>query len=106
MLTCIIRYRIDPAKQDAFATYARNWGQAIPGCGADPVGYYALHERSSTLAYGICNNPSLAEYEAHRARLSAAPLGQETCAFAQRERFLLREDRPFVKCVSLPHDGG
>jgi hypothetical protein len=38
MLTCIIRYHIDPAKKDEFAIYARNWGQAIPRCGADLIG--------------------------------------------------------------------
>ena len=53
MLTCIIRYQIDPAKKTQFQQYARNWGQAIPRCGADFVGYYAPHEGSSTLAYGI-----------------------------------------------------
>lgn len=30
MLTCVIRYHIDPNQQGAFAQYARNWGQAIP----------------------------------------------------------------------------
>ena len=41
MLTCIIRYQIDPTKKSQFEQYARNWGQAIPRCGADLVGYYA-----------------------------------------------------------------
>jgi len=103
MLTCIIRYQIDPAKRAAFETYARVWGQAIPRCGADLVGYYAPHEGSATLAYGIFTIDSLAEYEAYRARLAASPEGQENYAFAQRERFILREDRTFLKCVSAPH---
>ena len=30
MLTCIIRYQIDPTKKAMFEQYARNWGQAIP----------------------------------------------------------------------------
>ncbi len=30
MITCFIRYEIDPFKAAAFETYARNWGQAIP----------------------------------------------------------------------------
>ncbi|WP_299847348.1 NIPSNAP family protein [uncultured Roseovarius sp.] len=103
MLTCIIRYHIDPTKKDRFEHYARNWGQAIPRNGADLIGYYAPHEGSSTLAYGIYNIPSLAEYEAYRARLAADSLGQENYAFAQSEKFLLREDRTFLKLVSTPH---
>lgn len=97
MLTCIIRYHIDPTKREAFVRYARTWGEAIPRCGADLIGYYAPHEGSSTLAYGIYNIPSLGEYEAYRARLAADPLGQENYRFAQSERFLLREDRVFLK---------
>ncbi len=103
MLTCIIRYQIDPTKKDQFQTYARNWGQAIPRCGADLIGYYAPHEGSSTLAYGIYDIPNLAEYEAYRARLAADPLGQQNYAFAQKERFILREDRTWLKRVSTPH---
>ena len=103
MLTCFIRYQIDPAKRAHFEQYARNWGQAIPRNGADLIGYYAPHEGSSTLAYGIYNIASLAEYEAYRARLADDPLGRENYEFAQREKFLLREDRTFLKLASAPH---
>lgn len=75
MLTCIIRCHIDPTKKAQFEQYARNWGQAIPRNGADLIGYYAPHEGSATLAYGIYNIPSLAAYEAYRERLKADPLG-------------------------------
>lgn len=103
MLTCIIRYHIDPTKKAQFEQYARNWGQAIPRNGADLIGYYAPHEGSATLAYGIYNIPSLAEYEAYRERLKADPLGRENYEFSQRERFILREDRTFLKLASAPH---
>lgn len=103
MLTCVIQYQIDPTKKEQFAEYARNWGQAIPRCGAELLGYFAPHEGSSTLAYGIYNIPSLSDYEAYRARLAADPLGRENYAFAQKEKFLLKEDRTFVKLVSAPH---
>ena len=103
MLTCVIRYKIDPTNHSAFAEYARNWGTAIPRNGVDLVGYFAPHEGSSTLAYGIYHVDSLAAYEGYRARLAEDPLGRENYAFAQREKFLLEEERTFLKCVS--HDG-
>ena len=103
MLTCIIRYHIDPTKKAQVEQYARNWGQAIPRNGADLIGYYAPHEGSATLAYGIYNIPSLAEYEAYRERLKADPLGRENYEFSQREGFILREDRTFLKLASAPH---
>lgn len=100
MLTCVIRYHIDPTKHDQFRQYARTWGAAIPRNGADLIGYFAPYEGSSTLAYGIYNIESLAAYEAYRARLAADPLGRENYLFAQKERFLLREDRSFLKLAS------
>jgi hypothetical protein len=103
MLTCVIRYHIDPTKKDQFASYSRNWGEAIPRCGADLIGYFAPHEGSSTLAYGIYNVESLAAYEAYRERLAADPLGRENYEFARREKFLVREDRTFLTIVSRPH---
>ena len=103
MLTCIIRYDIEPTKHAAFRTYARYWGQAIPRCGADLIGYFAPHEGSSTLAYGIYNIESLAAYEAYRARLAEDPLGRENYAFAQSERFIRHEDRTFLRLASAPH---
>ena len=103
MITCFIRYHIDPAKREQFEQYARNWGQAIPRCGADLIGYFAPHEGSSTLAYGVYTIESLAAYEAYRQRLMDDPLGQENYHFAKREKFLLREDRTFLKLASGPH---
>lgn len=103
MITCIIRYHIDPTKKAAFERYARNWGQAIPRCGADLIGYFAPHEGSSTLAYGIYSIENLAAYERYRQRLAADPLGRENYAFAQAERFILREDRTFLTLASAPH---
>ena len=103
MITCFIRYHIDPTRRAAFEEYARRWGQCIPRCGADLVGYFSPHEGSSTLAYGVYSIPSLAEYEAYRARLADDPLGRENYAFAQAEKFILREDRTFLKLASAPH---
>ena len=102
MITCFIRYEIDPFKREAFAAYARRWGEAIPRCGADLVGYFAPHEGSSTTAYGVYHVESLAAYEAYRARLAADPAGRENYAFAERERFIRREDRLFLTLASAP----
>lgn len=102
MITCVIRYHIDPAKKAQFEEYSRTWGQAIPRCGADLIGYFSPHEGSTTRAYGIYSIESLAAYEAYRARLAADPLGRQNYEFAQREKFILREDRTFLKLASVP----
>ncbi len=103
MITCFIQYQIDPSKKHQFEEYARNWGQAIPRCGADLIGYFSPHEGSSTLAYGVYSIESLAAYEAYRARLAADPLGKQNYEFAQAEKFILKEDRTFLRLASAPH---
>jgi hypothetical protein len=102
-ITCFIRYEIDPFGKAAFEQYAKAWGQAIPRCGADLIGYYAPHEGSATTAYAAYNIDSLAAYEAYRARLAADPAGKANYEFARREKFILKEDRIFLKLVSGPH---
>ena len=102
-ITCFIRYEIDPFRKEDFEAYARNWGEAIPRCGADLIGYFAPHEGSATTAYGVYSIDNLAEYEAYRARLAADPLGKENYRFAREKRFILKEDRIFLKLASAPH---
>ena len=62
MITCFIRYELDPYKIEAFEHYARVWGEAIPRCGADLIGYLAPHECSATTSYGVYSIPDLAAY--------------------------------------------
>lgn len=99
MITCFIRYDLEPFRTEAFGQYARAWNQAIPRCGADLIGYYGPHEGSLTTAYGLYNIENLTAYEAYRARLREDPLGRENFEFAKREGFIRREDRIFLKKV-------
>jgi len=103
MITCFIKYEIDPFKREQFEQYAKQWGQAIPRCGADLIGYFAPHEGSTTTAYGVYSLPSLADYEAYQERLAADPIGQDNYAFAKKEQFIRSEDRIFLKIASSPH---
>jgi hypothetical protein len=103
MITCFIRYDIDPHKVAAFEEYARNWGQAIPRNGADLIGYFAPHEGSATTAYAVYSIESLAAYEAYRARLRSDPAARANFEFAQREKFIRQEDRIFLRLASAPH---
>ncbi len=103
MITCFITYEIDPFKRSLFERYAQNWGEAIPRCGADLIGYFAPHEGSATMAYGVYNVASLADYEAYRARLAADPAGKSNYEFARSEQFIRREERAFFKLASAPH---
>ena len=98
-IACLIRYRIDPFKRGAFATYAANWGRIIPRCGGDLVGYFLPHEGSNDIAWGMVAFDGLAEYEAYRTRLRADAAGRDNLRFASEQRFILREQRSWLEIV-------
>ena len=98
-LTCFIRYDIDPFQRDAFRTYAEAWGRIIPRCGGHLVGYFLPSEGTNYEAWGLIAFDSLAAYEAYRARLRADPEGRANFEQAQRQRFILREQRTFTEVV-------
>ena len=98
-ITCCIRYVIDPSQRDAFAAYARNWGSIIPACGGDLLGYFLPHEGTNNIALALISFPSLAAYEAYRARIKADAAGAANFRMAQEERFILSEERTFLTPV-------
>ncbi len=99
-VTCAIRYVIDPFKRDAFETYARNWLTLIPECGGDLVGYFMPHEGTNNVAHALISLESLAAYEAYRARLRQNAGSVENFRFAEKERFILSEERTWLRPVT------
>ena len=99
MLTCFIRYQIDPSQREAFREYAARWGSIIPRCGGRLLGYHLPHEGTNDIAWGIIGFDSLAAYEAYRARLKVDPAGKENFQQAERRQFILREERSFCELV-------
>jgi len=98
-ITCFIRYEIDPFQREAFRRYAVAWAGIIPRLGGNLLGYFLPHEGSNYEAWGLVAFPSLAAYEAYRARLRRDPEALANFAFAQNQRFILREERRFTEVV-------
>lgn len=98
-VTCCIRYRLDPFKRAAFERYAEAWAEIIPRCGGRLHGYFLPHEGSNDVATALISFESLAAYEAYRARLRSDPAGAANFRFAEQERFILREERSFLRAV-------
>jgi hypothetical protein len=98
-ITVFIRYRLDPFQRRDFETYARRWLSIIPACGGDLIGYWMPHEGTNDIAYGLISFGSLADYEAYRARLRADPDGAANFTTAEEKRFILAEERTFLRRV-------
>ena len=102
-ITCFIRYEIDPFKSGLFKAYADNWATIIPRCGGHLIGYFLPHEGSNFEAWGLISFDSLSAYEAYRQRLKADAEGKANFEWAQRERFILKEERSFTAPVMFTY---
>ncbi len=98
-IACFIRYEIDPFQTAAFEAYADRWAGIIPACGGNLFGYFMPHEGTNYEAHAVIGFDSLAGYEAYRQRLRADPDGMANFATAQDKRFILREERTFLRAV-------
>jgi len=98
-VTVFIRYQLDPFRRHAFEAYAKRWRDIIPKCGGDLVGYWMPHEGTNNIAHALISFDSLAAYEAYRARLRADPDGVANFKFAEDQRFILAEERTFLRRV-------
>jgi hypothetical protein len=98
-VVCQIRYQIDPFKRAHFEEYARNWLTLVPACGGDLIGYFMPHEGTNDVAFAMIGFESLAAYESYRARLQKHEKSVANFQFAERKKFILREERFFLRPV-------
>lgn len=100
-VTVFIRYQLDPYKRALFEEYAKRWQAIIPRCGGDLLGYFMPHEGTNNIAFALIAFKSLAAYEAYRARLRDDAEGVANFDFAEEHKFILAEERTFLRKVEL-----
>ena len=105
-VVCHIRYEIDPCKRDLFERYARTWLTVIPANGGALLGYFMPSEGTNYVAHAMIGFDSLAAYETYRAKLRVDPASIANFEFAQRERFIVREEREWLQPVRPAHRVG
>jgi hypothetical protein len=100
-VTVFIRYQLDPFKRAQFEEYSKRWLTIIPRCGGDLIGYFMPHEGTNNIASALISFESLAAYEAYRKRLRVYLDGMANFNFAESEKFILAEERTFLRKVVL-----
>ena len=96
MITCHLKYVIDPKKVKDFEKYAKLWIPLVNRFGGNHHGYFLPSEGANNIAYALFSFPSLAEYEQYRIKsfqdeecLSAFKLAEDTdCIFSIERSFL------------------
>ena len=99
MITCCIRYTLDPHKIVDFEQYAATWPPIIARCGGALVGYFLPKEDANNFALALIEFDGLAEYERYRETLRGDPEARESFDRAMRTKCIQVEDRCFLRRV-------
>ena len=73
MITCYLRYVVDPHKLQEFEDYARRWIPLVAKFGGTHHGYFLPHEGANNVAVALFSFPSLSAYEEYRMTSQSDP---------------------------------
>lgn len=99
MVTCFLRYVIDPSKVEEFEQYAKLWIPLVNRHGGQHHGYFLPSEGANNIALALFSFPSLALYEQYRIRALEDPECQAAVRFGKEAGCVLSFERTFLRPV-------
>jgi len=99
MITCTLRYVINPDKLTDFEEYGKVWISLVNRMGGTHHGYFLPHEGPNNIAFALFSFASLAAYEEYRERLSKDPDCQAALRLAQNSNCIVSYERSFTRPV-------
>ena len=99
MVTCFLKYIIDPNKTKEFEHYGKLWIDLVNEMGGLHHGYLLPHEGANNVGYASFSFPSLAEYEIYRSKISKSSKCLEALEYANNTKCIVSFERNFLKPV-------
>lgn len=99
MITCHLRYIIDPYKLAEFEVYGRLWIPLVEKFGGQHHGYFLPSEGANNIALAMFSFPSLATYEHYREQSRADAECVAAFQHAEDTRCILSYERTFFRPV-------
>ncbi|OYO30137.1 NIPSNAP family protein [Janthinobacterium sp. PC23-8] len=99
MITCYLRYIIDPYKLQQFEAYGKLWIPLVERFGGQHHGYFLPSEGASNVALAMFSFPSLALYEQYRIDSLQDPDCQAAFRHAEETRCIVSYERSFFRPV-------
>ncbi len=99
MVTCYLRYVIDPYKIEDFEKYAKMWIPLVNKFGGKHHGYFLPHEGANNIALALFSFASLAAYEEYRRKIKTDSKCRAAFAFAEKTRCIVSYERSFMRPV-------
>jgi hypothetical protein len=100
MITCYLRYALDPHKIDHFEAYAKRWPALVGKFGGTHHGYFLPHEGANNIAVALFSFPNLAAYEDYRKKSLSDPECKKAYAYEKKHRSILSYERTFMRPIS------
>ncbi|MBY3037319.1 NIPSNAP family protein [Rhizobium laguerreae] len=97
MITCYIRYVINPHRLPEFEEYARLWIPLVNRMGGTHHGYFLPSEGASNIALALFSFPSLAAYEDYRIRMASDAECIAAYELDKRNRSIVSYERSFMR---------
>jgi hypothetical protein len=99
MVTCYIRYIIDPDKLAEFEHYGKLWIPLVEKFGGKHHGYFLPSEGASNVALAMFTFPGLAEYEEYRNRSFQDKDCKAAFKYAHDTKCIVSYERSFFRPV-------
>ncbi|WP_298924213.1 NIPSNAP family protein [uncultured Ramlibacter sp.] len=99
MITCHVRYVIDPYKLAQFEHYAKLWIPLVERLGGKHHGYFLPSEGANNIALCLFSFPSLTAYEAYRTASKEDAGCQAAVKYAEATRCFVSSERSFFRPV-------
>ncbi|WP_369921147.1 NIPSNAP family protein [Marinomonas polaris] len=99
MITCYVRYVIDPKKVKEFEEYARMWIPLVEKFGDQHNGYFLPSEGANNIALALFTFESLSAYEEYRLKSLNDPECIEAFKFADKVDCIISYERSFFRPV-------
>ena len=99
MITCYLRYVIDPYKLKEFEHYAKLWIPLVERLGGTHHGYFMPHEGANNIALALFSFPSLTDYEDYRSKIPGDLECQAALDYAEETRCIQSYERSFMRPV-------
>ena len=99
MVTCFIKYVIDPVKIDEFEHYAKLWIPLVNKFGGEHNGYFLPSEGANNIAMALFTFSSLAKYEAYRNESFKDSECIQAFEYAKETRCVISYERSFFRPV-------
>lgn len=99
MITCYLKYVIDPYKADIFEQYGKKWIALVNRFGGQHHGYFMPSEGANNIAYALFSFASLAEYEKYRKLILTDNDCLEAFKLAEESRCIVSYERTFLRPV-------